>query len=136
MRSVWRRLYIHDEYVRTNLKRNLLFIVHSSWATLQQTVGLSDTQINNNLRATMLYQTFRENALVDKDYVPTFFTPLEASDLPLLQDLERRWAGFSAEDLQTIMGDYEWERNALSENGVADVYEQVRRLEQADRGVS
>ena len=89
-------------------------MVQFSWATLQQTAGLSDTQINNNLRATMLYQTFRENALVDKDYVPAFFTPLEASDVPLLQDLERRWTGFSAEDLQSIIGDYEWERNALS----------------------
>ena len=111
-------------------------MVQFSWATLQQTAGLSDTQINNNLRATMLYQTFRENALVDKDYVPAFFTPLEASDVPLLQDLERRWTGFSAEDLQSIIGDYEWERNALSENGVTGIYEQVRRLEQADRGVS
>jgi hypothetical protein len=102
-----------------------------SWRTLSDPGDRTDNEVNAALRQTRLYGALR---MLSQLKVPEpWISAQQSSITPPIEHLERRWPGHSPEQIRELMDEYAWESEEVLHNGVADVFEQVQRLEAKDR---
>ncbi|KAG6851014.1 hypothetical protein H0H93_004501 [Arthromyces matolae] len=110
-RTVWRRIYIHDD-----------------WDTIRKTANVSDAELNARFRSTALYNTLC--AVVTRDYQPIGYetSPDEALITPSVTEITSRWPGFTQEQVEALVQDYNLECDRLGELDLNDVVHRVREL--------
>ncbi|KIM87137.1 hypothetical protein PILCRDRAFT_64451 [Piloderma croceum F 1598] len=114
-RSVWRRIYIHDD-----------------WNTIRQTMNITDAQLNARFQGTALYATLR--AILPKDYQPEGYElpPSQAVAIPLQLTMSSRWPGMPPEEMESLGKDYRSEGAQLEELDLEEDYQKVRELAMHD----
>ncbi|KAH8116942.1 Non-repetitive/WGA-negative nucleoporin C-terminal-domain-containing protein [Phellopilus nigrolimitatus] len=118
-RTVWRRIYIHDD-----------------WAQIRKTANTTDTQLVDRFRRTALYSTVKDAlrrteppAESDEEQNTTTILPLdEAAQLPAPEELASRWPGHADEQLATLAHDYESEKQRLEQLDLVSVIDRVKEL--------
>jgi len=110
-RSVWRRVYIHDD-----------------WNAIRQTANITDAQLNARFEGTALYATL--SAILLKDHQPEGYElpPSQAAAIPPLATLSSRWPGMPQEETESLGRDYRAEGKQLEELELEDDYYKVREL--------
>ncbi|KAG6907355.1 hypothetical protein DXG01_009239 [Tephrocybe rancida] len=110
-RTVWRRIYIHDD-----------------WDAIRKTANVSDAELSARFRSTALYNTFC--AIVTRDYQPVGYetSPDEALITPTTTEITSRWPGLSQEQVDALVRDYNNECDRLGELDLNDVFHRVREL--------
>jgi len=110
-RSVWRRIYIHD-----------------NWDTIKQTSGVSDAQLNERFRNTALVAAL--SATLPKRHQPEGYIlpPNQALAVPSLAELSSRWPGLSPEQIEALHKEYQEESNLLAEYDLTEVYGRAREV--------
>ncbi|KAJ7172457.1 methyltransferase type 11 [Mycena filopes] len=103
-RSVWRRIYIHDD-----------------WDAIRRTANVSDHQLNERFRATALYATL--SVVLAMDSAPEGYDT--SPDAALIKS---RWPGLSSEQVGALLQDYMLECDQLGDLDLNDVYERIREL--------
>ncbi|KAF8077905.1 hypothetical protein FPV67DRAFT_1405325 [Lyophyllum atratum] len=110
-RTVWRRIYIHDE-----------------WDSIRKTANISDAELNTRFRNTALYCTLC--AVLPREHQPQGYETLP--DVALLtpsgSEIASRWPGLSPEQIEALVQDYNLECDQLGEMDLNDVYHRVREL--------
>lgn len=116
-RTVWRRIYIHDD-----------------WATIQQTSNISDVELNERFRNTALYATLR--AVIPREYEPECYETLRdmAELVPTPAEIASRWPGLSPDQTEALVQDYRMECDQLGQLDLNDIYHRVRELAAQDIG--
>ncbi|KAF5315570.1 hypothetical protein D9611_004731 [Ephemerocybe angulata] len=111
-RTVWRRVYLNDD-----------------WNALEKTANVSDSEIMERLSKTALYNTLtallKSGADLDKEYNAS---PDVALIVPTQAEITSRWPGTSAELIEAIVEDYNYERDSLGELDLQDVYLRVKEM--------
>ncbi|KAF7967089.1 hypothetical protein HWV62_35891 [Athelia sp. TMB] len=110
-RSVWRRIYIHDD-----------------WNTIRQTSNVTDAQINARFQGTALYATLV--AIVSKEPQPEGYeiSPTQACAIPISMTITSRWPGLPHEETEALIRDYRSESDQLKELDIEDDYQKVKEL--------
>ncbi|KAJ7774888.1 hypothetical protein B0H16DRAFT_78349 [Mycena metata] len=110
-RSVWRRIYIHDD-----------------WDAIRRTANVSDHQLNERFRATALYATL--SVVLSMENAPEGYdtSPDVALMIPTEAEITSRWPGLSSEQVGALLQDYTLECDRLGELDLNDVYERIREL--------
>ncbi|CAH7685697.1 Non-repetitive/WGA-negative nucleoporin C-terminal-domain-containing protein [Phakopsora pachyrhizi] len=124
LQSVWRRIYIHED-----------------WVTLKKTTNLSDEDLMNCLKSTALYcvlsrvigsQGLEKCELQVLKPKESFFDPTVNLD----DDLSIRYPDHSLAELEQLMKDYQFENSRLEESiengGLMDYYGEIFRLIQQE----
>ncbi|KAG6874188.1 hypothetical protein C0995_003734 [Termitomyces sp. Mi166 len=110
-RTVWRRIYIHDD-----------------WDAIRKTANVSDAELSARFRRTALYNTLC--AIITKDHQPVGYetSPDEALITPTMIEITSRWPGFTQEQVEALVQDYNLECDRLGELDLNDVFHRVREL--------
>ncbi|KAJ7111560.1 hypothetical protein C8R43DRAFT_1091558 [Mycena crocata] len=110
-RSVWRRIYIHDD-----------------WDAIRRTANVSDHELNDRFRATALYATL--SVVLSMESPPEGYdtSPDMALMIPTEAEITSRWPGLSSEQVDALVRDYTLECDRLGDLDLNDVYERVREL--------
>lgn len=110
-RSVWRRIYIHDD-----------------WDGIRRTANVSDHELNERFRATALYATL--SVVLSMESPPDGYDtgPDVALVIPTEAEIKSRWPGLSSEQVDALLQDYTLECDKLGELDLNDVYDRVREL--------
>ncbi|KAJ6596941.1 hypothetical protein DFH09DRAFT_1403501 [Mycena vulgaris] len=110
-RSVWRRIYIHDD-----------------WDAIRRTANVSDQELNERFRATALYATL--SVVLSMDSPPEGYdtSPDVALMIPTEAEIGSRWPGLSSEQVDALLRDYTLECDKLGDLDLNDVYNRVREL--------
>ncbi|KAJ6547586.1 hypothetical protein B0H19DRAFT_1266498 [Mycena capillaripes] len=110
-RSVWRRIYIHDD-----------------WNAIRRTANVSDHQLNERFRATALYATL--SVVLSMESPPEGYdtSPDVALLMPTEAEITSRWPGLSSEQVAALLQDYTLECDKLGDLDLNDVYDRVREL--------
>ncbi|KAI0957243.1 hypothetical protein AcW1_005700 [Taiwanofungus camphoratus] len=116
-RSVWRRIYIHDD-----------------WDMIQQTANVTDAELNERLRGTALYVALQ--ATMTKRHQPEGYvsSPPEALTIPEQPEIALRWPGMSPDEVEAVERDCEKESRHLENLGLGSMYESMRELVAEDEG--
>ncbi len=130
-RSVWRRVYLHDEYVFKFAFVPISDILFS-WPTLQKTDHVPDSELNDRFRNTALYVTFA--AMIREGFQLEEYeaNPQVALLPPTIDEISSRWPGMPSEDVESLFSDYVLEQDRLGELELDDVYDKVRVLAEED----
>jgi nuclear pore complex protein Nup133 len=137
-RTLWRRIYIHDD-----------------WNSLQDTRAYSDAQVTERLRSTALFAALRDlytgslSSVIDPEALSkVVYRPTEAMLITNGEDLMERYSRveyfgvsgstrFTKEDVTTFIRDLEGEREALDDYiGVLEdggLWDEVARIEESER---
>ncbi|KAF7294905.1 Methyltransferase type 11 [Mycena indigotica] len=110
-RSVWRRIYIHDD-----------------WDTIRRTSNVSDHELTERLRSTALFATLCVVLALDNPPEGYDTDPDMALVTPTEAEIMSRWPGLSSEQVETLLQDYALECDKLGEFDLKDAYERVREL--------
>ena len=111
LRTVWRRLYLHDECVRRDPKSiNALNIYTNSWETLKKTADVSDDELSSRHRGTALYLTLC--TVFERDDEP-IVDPSESLTIPTNEEIMSRWPGMSPEQVEALVRDYNSEQDRV-----------------------
>ncbi|KAF7363465.1 Methyltransferase type 11 [Mycena sanguinolenta] len=110
-RSVWRRIYIHDD-----------------WDSIRRTANVSDHQLNERFKATALYATLSVVLAMESPPEGYDTGPDVALVIPTETEITSRWPGFSSEQVDALLQDYRLECDKLGDLDINDVYERVREL--------
>ncbi|KAK0204765.1 hypothetical protein DFS33DRAFT_1322617 [Desarmillaria ectypa] len=114
-RTVWRRIYIHDD-----------------WNTIRQTANVSDNELSERFRGTALYATFC-HILTQTDQPDGYETIPDVSlIIPTADEVSSRWSGMPADEVESIMQDYTFECDTLGDLELNDVYYRIRELAEQD----
>ncbi|KAJ7449858.1 hypothetical protein FB451DRAFT_741132 [Mycena latifolia] len=110
-RSVWRRIYIHDD-----------------WDAIRRTANVSDHELNERFRATALYATL--SIVLSMESPPEGYdtSPDVALVIPTEAEVTSRWPGLSSEQVDALLQDYTLECDKLGDLDLNDVYDRVREL--------
>ncbi|KAJ7940617.1 Non-repetitive/WGA-negative nucleoporin C-terminal-domain-containing protein [Mycena leptocephala] len=110
-RSVWRRIYIHDD-----------------WNAIRRTANVSDHQLNERFRATALYATL--SVVLSMESPPEGYdtNPDVALVTPTEAEITSRWPGLSSEQVDALLQDYTLECDKLGDLDLNDVYDRIREL--------
>ncbi|KAJ7774554.1 hypothetical protein DFH07DRAFT_102982 [Mycena maculata] len=110
-RSVWRRIYIHDD-----------------WDAIRRTANVSDHELNERFQATALYATLSVVLAMESPPEGYDTSPDVALVIPTEAEITSRWPGLSSEQVNALVQDYTLECDKLGELDLNDVYERVREL--------
>ncbi|KAF7338280.1 Methyltransferase type 11 [Mycena venus] len=110
-RSVWRRIYIHDD-----------------WDAIRRTANVSDHQLNERFRATALYATLSNVLSMESPPEGYDTSPDVALVIPTEAEITSRWPGLSSEQVDALLQDYTLECDKLGELDLNDVYDRIREL--------
>ncbi|KAK0469814.1 Non-repetitive/WGA-negative nucleoporin C-terminal-domain-containing protein [Desarmillaria tabescens] len=114
-RTVWRRIYIHDD-----------------WNTIRQTANVSDSELSERFRSTALYATFC-HILTQTDQPDGYETIPDVSlIIPTADEVSSRWPGMPADEVESIVQDYIFECDTLGDLELNDVYYRIRELAEQD----
>ncbi|KAK0450161.1 Non-repetitive/WGA-negative nucleoporin C-terminal-domain-containing protein [Armillaria borealis] len=114
-RTVWRRIYIHDD-----------------WNTIRQTANVSDSELSERFRGTALYATFC-HILTQPDQPDGYETIPDVSlIIPTVDEVSSRWPGMPADEVESIVQDYTFECDTLGDLELNDVYYRIRELAEQD----
>ncbi|KIL69792.1 hypothetical protein M378DRAFT_69338 [Amanita muscaria Koide BX008] len=113
-RTVWRRVYVHDD-----------------WDSIRKTANISDRELTLRYRSTALYATLCAIIQDENADIP-YVSPDEALIIPSSIEIVSRWPGMSAEQVEAIVQDYDFERDQLGDYDLNDVYHRVRELAEED----
>ncbi|PBL03649.1 hypothetical protein ARMGADRAFT_1095393 [Armillaria gallica] len=114
-RSVWRRIYIHDD-----------------WNTIRQTANVSDSELSERFRGTALYATFC-HILIQPDQPDGYETIPDVSlIIPTVDEVSSRWPGMPTDEVESIVQDYTFECDTLGDLELNDVYYRIRELAEQD----
>ncbi|KAG6866953.1 hypothetical protein C0991_003869 [Blastosporella zonata] len=110
-RTVWRRIYIHDD-----------------WDAIRKTANVSDAELSTRFRSTALYNTLCE--IITSEHRPHGYetTPDEALITPATAEITSRWPGLSQEQVDALVQDYNYECDRLGDLDLNDVFHRVREL--------
>jgi len=110
-RTVWRRIYIHDD-----------------WIKILQTSNVTDNVLNERLTQTALYNTLQQ--ILPNTHQPPGYDllPSEALATPSMNEIASRWPGMASEGVESISDEYQRESERLEGMGIEDVYERVKEL--------
>jgi nuclear pore complex protein Nup133 len=92
---------------------------------LGKTAGLTDAALNDRLRGTALYHVVM-NATRDPRY--TRLNVLQADASPSAAEIESRYPGMSAEQVEGLLEDYRSECMTLATYSVTNVYDRTIAL--------
>lgn len=110
-RSVWRRIYIHDD-----------------WDAIRRTANVSDQELNERFRATALYATLSVVLAMESPPEGYDTSPDVALVIPTEAEITSRWPGLSSEQVNALVQDYTLECDKLGELNLDDVYDRIREL--------
>ncbi|KAF8212214.1 hypothetical protein K438DRAFT_1708496 [Mycena galopus ATCC 62051] len=110
-RSVWRRIYIHDD-----------------WDTIRRTANVSDHQLNERFKSTALYATLSVVLAMESPPDGYDTSPDVSLVTPTEAEITSRWPGLSSEQVDALLQDYTLECDKLGELDLNDVYDRVREL--------
>ncbi|KAG7451103.1 uncharacterized protein BT62DRAFT_882814 [Guyanagaster necrorhizus] len=114
-RTVWRRIYIHDD-----------------WNTIRQTANVSDSELSERFRSTALYTTFC-HILTRTDQPDGYETIPDVSlIIPTAEEVSSRWPGKPTDEVESIVQDYTFECDTLGDLELNDVYYRIRELAEQD----
>ncbi|KAJ6630853.1 hypothetical protein B0H10DRAFT_2160229 [Mycena sp. CBHHK59/15] len=110
-RSVWRRIYIHDD-----------------WDAIRRTANVSDLELNERFQNTALYSTL--SVVLSMENPPEGYdtSPDVALMIPTEAEITSRWPGLSNEQVDALVQDYRFECDKLGDLDLNDVYDRVREL--------
>ncbi|KAJ6502530.1 hypothetical protein C8R45DRAFT_622368 [Mycena sanguinolenta] len=110
-RSVWRRIYIHDD-----------------WDAIRRTANVSDHQLNERFKATALFATLSVVLAMESPPEGYDTSPDAALMIPTETEITSRWPGLSSEQVAALLQDYRLECDKLGDLDINDAYERVREL--------
>ncbi|KAJ3533367.1 hypothetical protein NM688_g7291 [Phlebia brevispora] len=115
-RSVWRRIYLHDD-----------------WVQIRQTANVTDAEVNERFRNTALYAV-QQSVISFSGKQPEGYalSPDEALPTPSQDEVTSRWPGMPTDDVAALMNDYEAESYELAALRLDDVVDRVRELAAED----
>ncbi|EPS98566.1 hypothetical protein FOMPIDRAFT_1061291 [Fomitopsis schrenkii] len=116
-RTVWRRIYIHDD-----------------WDNIRQTINMTDAELNARFRGTALYAALQSTLLTPHAPAGFVSTPAEAQEVPDPDELALRWPGMSPDDIDTVYRDCRKESKYLADLRLEDMYLSLRELVAEDAG--
>ncbi|THU89518.1 hypothetical protein K435DRAFT_969042 [Dendrothele bispora CBS 962.96] len=93
-RTVWRRIYLHDD-----------------WKTIGETANVTDTELSRRYQSTAFYVTLLE--ILPRGLEPE--GPDVALMIPTPEEVSSRWPGMPQDQIDRLMEDYEDEQNILGE---------------------
>ncbi|KAG6814378.1 hypothetical protein H0H92_010964 [Tricholoma furcatifolium] len=110
-RTVWRRVYIHDD-----------------WDAIRKTANISDAELSARFRSTAVYNTLC--AVLAREHGPTGYetSPDEALITPGRTEITSRWPGLTEEQVEALVQDYNLECDRLGDLDLNDVFHRVREL--------
>jgi len=108
-RTVWRRVYLHDD-----------------WDNIRKTANISDAELSNRFRSTALYATLC--AILPREYDGYETQPDEALIVPTPGEISSRWPGLAPDEVEALMQDYNLECDRLGDMDLNDVYPRIREL--------
>ena len=122
-RSVWRRIYLHDEYVFDVLYLPVASCAHllRSWDSIRRTADVTDDELTAKYQNTALYATLA----FGPKYV---LEPNRALAIPSTTDIASRWSGLPPDQVEAIENDFSMESNALECLGLENDYKRVTEL--------
>ncbi|TFK55057.1 hypothetical protein OE88DRAFT_1674600 [Heliocybe sulcata] len=121
VRSVWRRIYMHDD-----------------WATIKQTKNLTDAELTARLQNTALYQTLLSVLSLEShpdEY--TLLRPRDCQEPPSAEEISARFPGMDPDAVEALVDEFEAEGVEVIESGVDEdgIWERVLELvRQAQEG--
>ncbi|KAF8654069.1 hypothetical protein AX16_003602 [Volvariella volvacea WC 439] len=110
-RIIWRRIYLHDD-----------------WESIQKTANITDGEVNTRYRNTALFETLLSILPRDIQVEGYETSPNVALIVPTVEEISSRWPGKSAEQINALVVDYNYECDKLGEFELDDVYQRVREL--------
>jgi len=125
-RSVWRRIYLHDEYVPVTLHftRGLVnssILSFFSWDSIRQTVDVTDDELTAKYQNTALYATLA----CGPKYV---LEPNGALVTPSATDITSRWPGLPPDQIEAMGRDFTTESSILEGFKLENDYKRVGEL--------
>jgi len=103
-RSVWRRIYIHDD-----------------WDSIRQTVDVTDDELTAKYQNTALYATLT----CGPKYI---LEPNRALATPSITDIASKWPGLPSDQVETVERDFTTESRTLEGLGLEYDYKRVTEL--------
>ncbi|KAH8107113.1 Non-repetitive/WGA-negative nucleoporin C-terminal-domain-containing protein [Cristinia sonorae] len=97
VRTIWRRIYIHDD-----------------WDRINKTSGATDAEVNHRFFNTALCHVLQN---VNRK---VYLRPAEVKETPTLEEIASRWPGIPQDEVEALYRDYRWESNRLVGLGVND----------------
>lgn len=120
--SVWRRIYLHDEYVLDSIYQWLFGLtLPLSWDSIRWTVDVTDDELTAKYQNTALYTTLA----CGPKYV---LEPNRALAIPSAVDIASRWPGLPPDQVEAIEKDFAMESEALKGLGLENDYKRVKEL--------
>ncbi|TFY65035.1 hypothetical protein EVJ58_g2238 [Rhodofomes roseus] len=116
-RSVWRRIYIHDD-----------------WETIRHTVTVSDAELNARFRGTALYAALQATLLAPHPPTGYVSSPTEALTVPDPAEIALRWPGMSPDEVEAVADDCLREAEYLGALNLEGMYQSMRELVAEDAG--
>ncbi|KAJ7582654.1 hypothetical protein C8J56DRAFT_955381 [Mycena floridula] len=110
--SVWRRVYIHDD-----------------WQAIRSTSNISDEQVDSKYRGSALYATLRSVLARDEPQSDGYITtPNIALIVPSSTQIASRWPGKSSEEIEDLAQDYNFEMDKLGDMELTDIFERLKDI--------
>lgn len=111
-RTVWRRVYLNDD-----------------WVAICKTANITDTEYMHRLRRTALYNTL-QSILGRGEQLQGGYdaSPDVALIVPTSAEVLSRWSGVNGDQIGDIMEDYNYERDTLGDLDLEDIFVRVKEL--------
>jgi len=116
VRSVWRRIYMHDD-----------------WATIKRTKNLTDAELTARLKSTALYHTLRSVTSQDSEHGP--LRPVDCQEPPSAEEIAARFPAMDPDAVEALVDEYEAEGVEVVESGVDEdgIWERIMELVRQER---
>ncbi|CAA7271672.1 unnamed protein product [Cyclocybe aegerita] len=123
-RTIWRRVYLHDEWVVFTYICSIPDI-NPSWETLQKTADISDDELNLRYQGTALYVTLC--SILHRADGP-IVQPSEALMIPSPEEITSRWPGLSMDQVESLITDYNSEQDRLGDLDLDDIFTRIHEM--------
>ncbi|CAL1704556.1 unnamed protein product [Somion occarium] len=115
LRSVWRRIYLHDD-----------------WDRIRQTANVPDEEVNERFRSTALYAAMQATTY---GLSTNALEPDATLVIPSFEEISTRWPGIPAEEVAAIQKDYEADVQEVAALNLGDAFIRVKDLVAQDQNV-
>ena len=121
-KSVWRRIYLHDEYVPVfSYSRARELTSSFSWDSIRQTMDVTDDELTEKYHKTALFATLA----CGPQHV---LEPSHALAIPSTTGIASRWPGLTPDQVEAVERDFTTESRILEGLGLENDFKRVKEL--------